>query len=338
MRRRRRRWDALEDELGETTQTVDPQREPLTDRLMSEARGDAASIAAHLAAADDQTKTRALHGLQRDHGNAFVQSVMRSLAVGKGSHAGGGTGVGFGRGDTITLERDEEEPEPADATDEVEQLADIPEGATEEIGPTTSSSYAVAATSLSDIASQLASRDEAGYCGWKEAWNFKTGPTGRITAVKVTVKIDIEMPAWTPPPSMLPKTKAEWERSYQALLAHERGHEKLVHDYFDGLANKILGKTARQGRQQFDGAKSGLAAASRRMTRRPVTGRRPARSSTPRSSSESSTKRRRKTRRSARRRPPRKLAGRPKAMPKVANRPIPPPSRDRSQVAESSSK
>ena len=46
---------------------------------------------------------------------------------------------------------------------------------------------------------------------------------------------------------MLPKAKAEWERSYQALLAHERGHEKLVHDYFDGLANKILGKTRAAG-------------------------------------------------------------------------------------------
>ena len=55
------------------------------------------------------------------------------------------------------------------------RLADIPDGATEEVGPTTSSSYPVSAVSLSDVASQLASRDEAGYCGWKEAWTYKTG-------------------------------------------------------------------------------------------------------------------------------------------------------------------
>jgi hypothetical protein len=157
-----------------------------------------------------------------------------------------------------------DEAEPVDAvTDEAEQLADIPEGATEEVGPSTSSSYGVAAVSLSDIASQLSSRDEAGHCGWKESWTYKTSPTGRINAVKVTVAIDIEMPAWTPPPSMLPKAKAEWERSYAALLAHEQGHERLVHDHFDGLADKILGKTVRQGTALFEGAKGSLSRASR---------------------------------------------------------------------------
>jgi hypothetical protein len=177
----------------------------------------------------------------------------------------GGTGRGAGSGETLTVERDiGDEAEPGDpAIGEAEQLADIPEGATEEVGPSTSSSYGVAAVSLSDIASQLSSRDEAGHCGWKESWTYKTSPTGRINAVKVTVAIDIEMPAWTPAPSMLPKAKAEWERSYAALLAHEQGHERLVHDHFDGLADKILGKTVRQGTALFEGAKGSLSRASR---------------------------------------------------------------------------
>jgi hypothetical protein len=268
MRGRTRRARHLdEDEFEDAGLTPSTRtQEHLARQLLAESRGDPAAVAAYLAAADDTSRTRTLHSLQEVQGNAFVELVVRNLVAGhaqKGAPAVGGTGAGAGRGETITLEREEEEPEPGDATAEAEELADIPEGATEEVGPTTSSSYAVAATSLSDIASQLASRDEAGYCGWKEAWNYKTGPTGRITAVKVTVKLDIEMPAWTTPPSMLPKAKAEWERSYQALLAHERGHEKLVHDYFDGLATKILGKTAKQGKQLFDGAKSGLAAASK---------------------------------------------------------------------------
>lgn len=231
--------------------------------------GNAASVARRLASADARTRAHTCHALQRDHGNAFVESVIGSLSTPTPASNGGGTGgrvgAGAGRGETLTLERETpDEAEPADAaSDEAEQLADIPEGATEEVGPATSSSYSVAALSLSDVASQLSSRDEAGYCGWKEAWTYKTGSTGRITAVKVKVKIDIEMPAWTPPPSMLPRAKAEWERSYQALLAHEQGHERLVHEHFDGLADRILGKTVRQGTALFEGAKASLSRASR---------------------------------------------------------------------------
>ena len=238
--------------------------EPFAARLLAESRGDPTSITKRLAAADSTTRQASIASLQRAQGNAFVESLVGKSRLADAVRTGGGTGAGFGRGDTITLERDADEAEPADAsTDEAVELADIPEGATEEVGPATSSSYPVSAVSLSDVAGQLSSRDEAGYCGWKEAWTYKTGATGRINSVKVTVKIDIEMPAWTPPPSMLPKTKAEWERSYGALLAHEQGHERLVHEHFDGLADKILGKTVAQGTTLFEGAKASLARASK---------------------------------------------------------------------------
>jgi Bacterial protein of unknown function (DUF922) len=267
--RRSRRRSTFDDEIDEgRPATGPPVADTLTEQLIAESRGDPETIAKRLAMADETSRSRALSLLQHDRGNAFVHSIVRGM-VSAGTLGSdtlrGGTGAGSGRGETITLEREaaEEEAEPADATNEAEQLADIPEGATEEVGPTTNSSYPVSAVSLSDVASQLSSRDEAGYCGWKESWNYKTGATGRITAVKVTMKIDIEMPAWTPPPSMLPKAKAEWTRAYAALLAHEQGHEKLVHDHFDGLADRILGQTARQGRTLFEGAKAGLARASK---------------------------------------------------------------------------
>jgi hypothetical protein len=226
--------------------------------------GGAADALTHLAEADGATRDRALRILQQERGNVFVGSVIRAIAAENAAPARGGMGTGVGHGETLTLERDlGDEEEPDFPGPMAEELADIPEGATEEVGPATSSSYSLAAVSLSDIAGQLASRDEAGYCGWKESWNYKTSPGGKISAVKVRVEIDIEMPAWTPPPSMLPRAKAEWERSYAALLAHERGHEQLIHGHFDGLADRILGKTVRQGTALFDGAKASLSRASK---------------------------------------------------------------------------
>jgi hypothetical protein len=226
---------------------------------------DSATLARHLGTADHATRTRVIRSLQRDRGNAFVQEVVRGIAAqqavqGKTQH--GGSGAGTGRGETLTLERDVDDDEgPIEAPIALDD-ADIPVGATESIGPETSSSYGVAAVSLNDFATQVSGRDEAGHADWKELWNYRT--TGnRITSVIVTVAIDVEMPNWAPPPSMRPRARAEWDRWYAALLAHEQGHVKLVHDKFDGLASRILGKTVRAGGDTFNTAKAELRAASR---------------------------------------------------------------------------
>ena len=185
------------------------------------------------------------------------------------------------------------------------------------------------------------SRDEAGYCGWKEAWTFKTGSTGRTTAVKVELSRSTSRCR----PGRRPLECSRRRRPNGGSTGAPRpraGPREARPRYFDGFADKILGKTVRQGRSSgYSTAQSGLAGASKaygaRKTGNPT---RPARSSTRRGwSSESSMKRRRMRRGEAQERRPleRKPAGRPKAS-RRGEPAKPPPSRDRSQVAESSSK
>jgi hypothetical protein len=271
MARHRRRRPDEELEPSERALAVRPslrseESEETADRLLGSESADPSVVANNLGRADHATQARALQTLQRERGNSYVESVIRGIAVqqaGLQSATRGGMGEGVGRGETLTLERElapeeEEIPEAPIA----EEAADLAPGSVEAVGPTTNSSYGLAAVSLSDVASQISTRDEAGQCGWAESWDYKA-LGGRITAVSVTVTINIEMPAWTPPPSMLPKAKAEWERWYGALLAHEQGHVQLIHDHFDGLAAKILGKSPTKGKAMFDGAKADLAAASK---------------------------------------------------------------------------
>jgi predicted secreted Zn-dependent protease len=97
-------------------------------------------------------------------------------------------------------------------------------------------------------------------------------PQGVITTVHITADITLEMPAWTPPTTMLPKAKAEWRRAYAALLAHENGHIKLVHDVFDGLAAKLLGKTSAVGKAMFATAKAKLATDSKAYDKKTANG------------------------------------------------------------------
>jgi hypothetical protein len=131
-------------------------------------------------------------------------------------------------------------------------------GATETIGPPTPADYTVTASSLEDVLDAISARDEAGHVGWVESMTStaNTGPT--VDTSNVTVTISLEMPSWTPPSTMLPKAKAEWTRWYGALLAHEQGHIKLVHDVHDGLAKRLLGQTPAKAQTMFNSAKASL--------------------------------------------------------------------------------
>ncbi len=136
-------------------------------------------------------------------------------------------------------------------------------GATEAIGPPTTSTYAISASSLDDVSAFVGTRDEAGHVGWVEDMAASGGNGSTLDTVSVTVAISLEMPSWTPPSTMLPKARAEWTRWYAALAAHEQGHITLVHDVHDGLARKLLGKTPRAADTLFDAAKASLTARSK---------------------------------------------------------------------------
>ncbi len=220
-----------------------------------------ADLTRELAAADEAIRVRTMGELQQGAGNAALGEILGA--------SGRMTGLGVGHGGLttnttdLTVTRDIADEEVAGPADEVVPLdTGAQVNATESVGPVTESSYAVEASTLADVAAAIGGRSEAGHVGWVPTLDFHQ-TDGRIDSVTINVSIDLQMPSWSPPSSMLPKARAEWTRWYAALRAHEQGHIDLVHQLFDGLAARILGKTVRAGQQLFATAKASLATQSR---------------------------------------------------------------------------
>lgn len=214
-----------------------------------------------LATADAGTRLRAMGALQAGAGNGAVEGL-----IGCTGHAAG-LGMGLGALTTtptqVTVSRDLDETEVAGPSEEPVPLdTAATTDVIESVGPVAESSYAVEASSLADVAAVIGGRPEAGHVDWAPSLEFhQTG--GTIDRVVITVGITLDMPSWTPPSTMLPKARAEWTRWYAALRAHEQGHIDLVHEVFDGLAQRILGKRVRTGDQLFETARTSLARKSR---------------------------------------------------------------------------
>ncbi len=218
-------------------------------------------LSCELAAADGASRARTLEDLQAGAGNSAIEGLLAT--------SGRMTGFGVGRGGVtthttdITISRDVAGDELAGPADEVVALdTGAPANVTESVGPVAESSYEVVASSLADVAAAIGGRSEAGHVGWGPALDFHQ-TDGRIDSVTINVSIDLQMPSWSPPSTMLPKARTEWTRWYAALRAHEQGHIDLVHQLFDGLAQRILGKSVQAGQQLFDGARASLATRSR---------------------------------------------------------------------------
>lgn len=243
---------------------------------------DPASLSASLAAADAATRGRVLHELQRTQGNRYVGQLVTRIATATvasgdvrntitvapaGGHSDGAirlqqvaSGSGAGH---VGAQLESDDPAADDAGPEpLDAVPNAPAGATEAIGPERLSTYEVKATTLAGVAEELGGREEAGHVGWTLQWSSTTNSKSVIDSVNVTADITLEMPRWTPPASMLPKARAEWSRAYGALLAHEQGHIKLVHDRMDGLAARLLGLPVRKAATVFDAARQKLAAGS----------------------------------------------------------------------------
>jgi predicted secreted Zn-dependent protease len=236
-----------------------------TDRLLREAGPKADGIAAHLGPADPGARTRALTKLHATRGNTFVQDVVRAMDGGRAGHATGhglAAGAATTRTTTLVLERGAAEASSRvdvqrDEGEDAEALGTSTGAVTETIGPSVESSWSIAASSLADAAAVISGRDEAGHVGWSLDMKY-TATKGPIDSVTLTASITLEMPEWTPPPSMLPKAKAEWARWYAALRAHEQGHIDLVHANLDGLAARLIGMSGAKGEATFGAAKAKL--------------------------------------------------------------------------------
>jgi predicted secreted Zn-dependent protease len=68
--------------------------------------------------------------------------------------------------------------------------------------------------------------DEPGLCEWFPNFRYDAvNARGYPERLTVTVTISIRMPRWTDRDQARPAERTEWDRFYQALLEHERGHE-----------------------------------------------------------------------------------------------------------------
>jgi hypothetical protein len=219
-----------------------------------------ADVARELGSADGASRARAMGGLQADAGNAALGGLL-----GTGHAAGLGTGQGgiTTHATELTVSRDIGDADLAGPADEVVPLdTDAAASVTETVGPTSETSYEVVAATLADVAAVIGGRPEAGHVDWGPTLDFHQ-TDGRIDSVTIAVSIDLQMPSWSPPSTMLPKARAEWTRWYAALRAHEQGHIDLVHQLFDELAKRILGTPVATGQQLFANAKASLATKSK---------------------------------------------------------------------------
>jgi Bacterial protein of unknown function (DUF922) len=183
---------------------------------------------------DQPTRARVVGRLQQTQGNAATVNVIAA------SRHGGGGGGGVMQGEEAK----------ASGT------------ATETVGPARETTFPITGASLAEVARAIAARREAGKVTWVPELQWSTDD-GAVNKVDITVDICLELPDWSPPAEVGPQARAEWARWRQALVRHEQGHIELVHRYFDGLAERLLGQTPRAVRSLFDDARAALARASR---------------------------------------------------------------------------
>jgi predicted secreted Zn-dependent protease len=95
------------------------------------------------------------------------------------------------------------------------------------VAPTVVTHYDLTAGTLAEVIGIFPAGDEAGRCSWEISYEHD-GPNrfGLPQGLRVTAAIRIEMPRWVGRDQASEAERREWDRFYQALLSHERGHEQ----------------------------------------------------------------------------------------------------------------
>lgn len=126
--------------------------------------------------------------------------------------------------------------------------------ASEAIGPVKESTYNVGGKTLEDVLNAINARNqaEAAQVSWTLPKPKLKEAGGKVTEASVTIPITMEMPNWTGASGAGKNVKAEWDRVMAALRKHEDGHVALVHEHFDGLADKMLGLSRKDAEALFD--------------------------------------------------------------------------------------
>lgn len=129
--------------------------------------------------------------------------------------------------------------------------------------PVAAKTYTVEAKTLKEAADQLGAREEAGETTW-ETTRMVTNldDSGNVTSATVELLITVTMPSWPGAAGLNKAAKAEWDRAYKALKAHEDNHVKLAREKLKGVADKMIGKTESEAQTVLADALAELKVAS----------------------------------------------------------------------------
>lgn len=152
-------------------------------------------------------------------------------------------------------------PTPKDAPPKAQAKPKPPPGTTT-IGAPARQTYPVTGATLAQAAAVIEAREEAGLTEWKPKLKYDKDDAGLVTHATVTVPLTITMPNWSAASKLSKAAKAEWDRFYQALEAHEQGHVDLVNKHLGGLGATLVGKTEAEASDAFANAVQELKDAS----------------------------------------------------------------------------
>ena len=127
------------------------------------------------------------------------------------------------------------------------------------VGPPNNSTYSVSG-SLRTVATAIAARTEAGSEKSAPSQDTETatpdGGTEKVTAARVTVKVDVELPSWSDKSSATANQQKEWDRFFKAITAHEDGHVALDKTAYADVHAKMVGKTPADADKKVDDAEA----------------------------------------------------------------------------------
>jgi predicted secreted Zn-dependent protease len=114
--------------------------------------------------------------------------------------------------------------------------------------------YTITAKTLQEAADQISQREEAGETSWNPKYTLKTDENGDVTDAMVDITITVTMPTWPNAAKLSKPAKAEWERAFKVLKAHEEKHVKLVRSKLNDLAKSLVGKSRTEAEATFEAA------------------------------------------------------------------------------------
>ena len=127
------------------------------------------------------------------------------------------------------------------------------------IGPPKNSTYSVSG-SLRTVATAIAARTEAGSEKSSPSQDTETatpaGGTEKVTAARVTVAVEVELPSWSDKSSATANQQKEWDRFMTAITTHEDGHVALDRTAYAGVHARMVGQSPADADKKVDDAEA----------------------------------------------------------------------------------